>query len=702
MASRSLGSLTIDLIAKIGGFEQGMDRAARAADKRMKEIERSAKIAGAAIGAALVVGAGVVTSQIRKTIDSMDELSKAAARANLPTEEFSKLAYAGDLADVAIQDIQSSMGRLAKAQADAQKATSQQARIFDTLGIATKDAEGNLRNTYDVFLDFADAFKRNQGSPEIMAAGLVIFGRSFQNLVPMIKDGAQGLRDAGEEAEKLGHVLSAEAGRQAEEFNDNITRVQKSIRGMWMEVATRALPQLTQLSAELATAAKNTDLAGSAVSILTAAFQAGVWVVEQYGNAVARTSIAIETMVGAAEGLREIQKNLGPGGLFNDGTTADGIRKVEAAFENGQRRLDALIARQNNPFRNVVSGASTVSAGAQGPDRGLAGMFGDAPKRGGGGKSDAEREAERLQKAYESFMATSRERLALMGTESELAKALYQITQGDLKALDATQRQNIVTMAEQLDAKRLLLDEVERENDEREKEQRRIQDGMKAGRGTLDDLEFELELMGKSNAERRTAIMLRGLDAEAVAKYGEAIAKANEDIERSARQIEVMDQMRYAFSDFFEDTLSGTKSIKDAFSDMLDSINQMILRRISENWVEQLFGEFGTNSGGSAGGNWFSAFAGMFGGGRANGGWAQANTMYEVNERGLEMATVRGRDYLLTGNSPVQITPNSRLGGGGLNQINNFTVQGRIDRRTQDQLAQDVGRKASVAARRNG
>ena len=97
-----------------------------------------------------------------------------------------------------------------------------------------------------------------------------------------------------------------------------------------------------------------------------------------------------------------------------------------------------------------------------------------------------------------------------------------------------------------------------------------------------------------------------------------------------------------------------------------------------------------------------SALAGLFGGGKANGGWAQANTMYEVNERGLEMATVRGRDYLLTGNSPVQITPNSRLGGGGLNQINNFTVQGRIDRRTQDQLAQDVGRKASVAARRNG
>lgn len=43
MASRSLGQLTIDLIAKIGGFEQGMDRAARTADRKGREISRSAK-----------------------------------------------------------------------------------------------------------------------------------------------------------------------------------------------------------------------------------------------------------------------------------------------------------------------------------------------------------------------------------------------------------------------------------------------------------------------------------------------------------------------------------------------------------------------------------------------------------------------------------------------------------------------------------
>lgn len=48
------------------------------------------------------------------------------------------------------------------------------------------------------------------------------------------------------------------------------------------------------------------------------------------------------------------------------------------------------------------------------------------------------------------------------------------------------------------------------------------------------------------------------------------------------------------------------------------------------------------------------------------------------------MATVRGRDYLLTGNAPVEITPNERLGvGGNRTTVVNMTLQGRVDRRTE-------------------
>src|SRR5690606_28708772 len=195
---------------------------------------------------------------------------------------------------------------------------------------------------------------------------------------------------------------------------------------------------------------------------------------------------------------------------------------------------------------------------------------------------------------------------------------------------------------------------------EAERLKRAREDGQEIG----SDLPVELAVMEGPNAERATAIQHRGLEAEAVAEYGEAIANMNKQIEQEIENSRFMDNIRSEFSNFITDVVEGTTSIKDAFKSMLDNINQMIAQRIADQWVEQLFGSMGSTNTGSSGG-WLATLAGMFAGGRASGGWIGGGKLAEVNERGLEMATVRGRDYLLAGNSPVEITPNNRMGMGG-------------------------------------
>lgn len=41
MAGKSLGTLTIDLIAKVGGFVQGMDKAERASQKWRDQVKKT-------------------------------------------------------------------------------------------------------------------------------------------------------------------------------------------------------------------------------------------------------------------------------------------------------------------------------------------------------------------------------------------------------------------------------------------------------------------------------------------------------------------------------------------------------------------------------------------------------------------------------------------------------------------------------------
>lgn len=303
--ARSLGTLTIDLLLKAGAFESDSGRAARIAERDAKAMARSFDAAGKAIGLALAAGITTVGAAVVSAINHMDDLSKAAQRANMPTEQFSALAHAADLADVSMQDLQSAMGKLAKAQGEALSSTSAQAKMFDALGISAKNTDGSLRNTTDVFLDFADKFKKFKGSPEIMAAGMQLFGRSFQNLIPLLKDGSAGLRDAMEEAKALGLVLSTEAGANAEQFNGNLSKLKTLASGLGMSLASELLPRMvafTDNAVEMVKAAGGAEgimrkLSSAFDTMLTVAKAAGVYIGTAYAASI---GIAAARMIAAA------------------------------------------------------------------------------------------------------------------------------------------------------------------------------------------------------------------------------------------------------------------------------------------------------------------------------------------------------------------------------------------------------------------
>lgn len=64
-----------------------------------------------------------------------------------------------------------------------------------------------------------------------------------------------------------------------------------------------------------------------------------------------------------------------------------------------------------------------------------------------------------------------------------------------------------------------------------------------------------------------------------------------------------------------------------------------------------VFGALFGGAGGSSAGSMTDLFSGSWG--FASGGMAPANGIFEVNERGFELATVGNKDYMLTGPNPV-------------------------------------------------
>ncbi|RYF60112.1 MAG: hypothetical protein EOO27_07080 [Comamonadaceae bacterium] len=118
-----------------------------------------------------------------------------------------------------------------------------------------------------------------------------------------------------------------------------------------------------------------------------------------------------------------------------------------------------------------------------------------------------------------------------------------------------------------------------------------------------------------------------------------------------------------------------------------------------------IFGGFSTGTGASIASalpgdsmDNFLKLMGNFGGARANGGPVELGKFYQVGERGSELFNVNGAQYLIPG-ANGSITPNHRMGGQGFSQVNNFTVQGSVDRRTQDQMASEIRRRSAMSMR---
>lgn len=103
-------------------------------------------------------------------------------------------------------------------------------------------------------------------------------------------------------------------------------------------------------------------------------------------------------------------------------------------------------------------------------------------------------------------------------------------------------------------------------------------------------------------------------------------------------------------------------------------------------------------------GDVIGSLIGSLSGARAIGGPVSAGGLYQVNERGPELLSVAGKQYLMMGSQGGSVTPNAAPASGEKPMVvqNTFMVHGQTDRSSQQQIATAAGRGIQNALRRNG
>jgi hypothetical protein len=717
MASRSIGSLTIDLIAKIFGFEQGMDKAARIADRRSKDISKAISngMKGALGSVAAFTGGligGLVSAQaafqgFMNAVNKADKLNEFSVRLGISTEQLSAWGYAAEQSGTDLESLTGALGKFSKTVAAAADTGSRQSELFAALGISIKDASGNLRDVEELLPEVANAFRSIENDTTQTALAMELFGRSGAELIEFLENGSDGLSKLGDEARSVGAIISGETAQAADEFNDEIAKLRATVNGLFSQLAQELLPELTKLVKEFRESAKEGNAFGVSVKEVASAISGLVgWIKDgsEVGASFRRSMDGLTQTFTALYEMASKLANLDFSGFFNNAKRqADGIRQFFSNAFGEQADFSGVTATvQGNRATNARGGSNRPETGGSSPqllasvNKFLAGSE-SAGKAASKALSGADKEASRLKETYDSLTASMEQQIAMFGKTGEEAKLRYEIESGELVKLNQAQKDQLLVLAEQIDTQERLAELQEAADDAVRRSTEEYESNVEANKGFIADMEEELRLLGMTNEAREKAIAQRYLNRDATEEERKKIDELVDAQIKAAESAEMWDGIQRSLADGMFDAITGAESLTDAVRNFFDEVANMLLRATLEKLSKQITDAFSATANTQSGGGWGAAignfFSTAFGGARANGGPVMAGVPYLVGERGPE---------LFVAPKSGGIIPNSGLGSyGGIRQENNFIIQGRIDRRTQDQIVSDVGRKSSTALRRN-
>jgi PAS domain-containing protein len=761
MATRSLGQLTLDLVAKIGGFTAGMTEAERVADRKSREIakknrERAKEVEKAWSGATKYIAgafaglsvAGLMRTFIQETVAAQNEQTQLAA----------VLKSTGEAAGFSANELNKMAASMAGNSTFSEgEITRAQTRLLSYTGIVGEQFPEAMQAVIDMSARMGMSVEQSAETIgralDIPSQGLSALQRQGFRFTEEQKKAAEELERTGRVAEAQAIILDAlkssyggAASAARNTFGGAISALQNQLRSLMtgedgsLEGTREAIEALTNTLGSAETKQAFATLISS-LSTLVEWLVKGASAALEFGKAVG-IGLAIRTqgpdslegqLSAVNDEIRSLENLLNKpkkGGLP---LSADEVKNLnEQLAEAKKRASDIRQLREGLVTPPSSSTPAPRTGGATAPNQAEIAALAAAGAR----REAAERAAKDAARQAQAYLENLKKQLQATENLSVAETVLRDIQAGRIKLAGGVTEKELISIAKQIDAAREFTKSIEEQTKAREAAaelQQRLDDQAVA----------QAESMVKSNQALREEIEMLGLEGEARlqverARINGTIALKEEELamlknaDASATQILSLEReielLRQRSELLGQKTVKETelkqleeeakrqeqayKNIQDAlgqglydiatgnFKNIGQAFTQMLTRMATEAIAADLMKKIfgsGSSSGGGGFGDIFKVFGSLFGGGRANGGPVMAGGMYQVNENGPEMLSMGGKQYLMMGNQGGTVTPNA--GGKSVNMTVVQQFAPGTDRRTTTQAAADARRQLEYGAR---
>ncbi len=318
-------------------------------DKEIEGLSKKLSNLGGLLAGAFAVDKirGFVTG----LADAGDQIIDSSAKLGLSTDSFQRWGLAAKLSGVDAGGFTASIQKMQANVSEAAKGGAVTGGVFQELGVALRDSNGNIRETEEILGAVGVAISELPDQADRTKKSMEAFGKQGAALNVMFKGGKEGLEDLLAEMDRLGGGYSEAALERMGELGDNTDRYEFALNSLKGEIAVGILPQLNNLiagAAKLIGQFKNseqaTDRVKSALVVLGGvAAVMGAKAIAPWIPLVALLGLAylvVDDLIGAFNGADSIS------GRLLDKLFGKGAGK--AVFEDIKEDVSAMIKEINN------------------------------------------------------------------------------------------------------------------------------------------------------------------------------------------------------------------------------------------------------------------------------------------------------------------------------------------------------------------
>lgn len=237
------GAVTVRELLTTWGF----DIETKPIDNMRKSVS-DVKTAVVLMGAQAIAAGGTLFGFATSFANAGDKAAKTAAKLGVGVEALQEYGFAAELAGVSTQGFNISLQKFVRGIAEAKDGSGAAKDSLEKLSQLTgKDFINSTKPSEELLLDVADAFKGLNDETAKVGIAFDLFGASGVGMVNLLNQGSDAISAQRLEARQLGIVLSEDAAKSAEAFQDAMLRAESVLIGIRNVIGEEVAPVITDM-----------------------------------------------------------------------------------------------------------------------------------------------------------------------------------------------------------------------------------------------------------------------------------------------------------------------------------------------------------------------------------------------------------------------------------------------------------------------